>query len=99
VNVTRGTGAPLQAYRNEQLADPEVTAAYEAVSDAYRIARAILEARVQSKLTQEALAARMGTTQSVIARLESGRTMPSTWTLVRLAEATGTAFCPQFIAK
>jgi len=86
-------------YRNEQLADPKVKAAYEALTDEYRIARAIIEARVQSKLTQEELAARMGTTQSVIARLESGRTMPSTRTLVRIAEATGTAFCPQFIAR
>jgi ribosome-binding protein aMBF1 (putative translation factor) len=97
--LTRGTGSPLQAYRNEQRAVPEVTAASEALSDAYRIARAILEARVHSKLTQEALAARMGTTPSVIARLERGRIMPSTRTLVRLAEAIGTAFCPQFIAK
>ncbi len=31
----------------------------------------------------------MGTTQAVIARLESGRTKPSTRTLERLAEATG----------
>ena len=95
-------GSPMKRfkdYRNEQLADPTVKAAYEALSDAYRIARAIIEARVQSKLTQEELAARMGTTQSVIARIESGRTMPSTRTLVQIAEATGTAFCPQFVAK
>jgi transcriptional regulator with XRE-family HTH domain len=32
----------------------------------------------------------MDTTQSVIARLESGRTRPSTKTLERLAAATGT---------
>ena len=32
----------------------------------------------------------METTQSVIARLESGRTRPSTQTLDRLANATGT---------
>jgi transcriptional regulator with XRE-family HTH domain len=32
----------------------------------------------------------METTQSVIARLESGRTRPSTQTLERLAAATGT---------
>jgi transcriptional regulator with XRE-family HTH domain len=31
----------------------------------------------------------MGTTQTVIARLESGRTMPSTRTLERFAKATG----------
>ena len=45
-------GSPMKrfkGYRNEQLADPTVKAAYEALSDAYRMARAIIEARVQSK--------------------------------------------------
>jgi transcriptional regulator with XRE-family HTH domain len=32
----------------------------------------------------------MGTTQAVVARLESGRTMPSTRTLERFAKATNT---------
>jgi transcriptional regulator with XRE-family HTH domain len=31
----------------------------------------------------------MGTSQSTIARLESGQTLPSTKTLIRFAEATG----------
>jgi len=38
------------------------------------------------------LAARMGTSQSTIARLESGETLPSTKTLLRYAEATGSRF-------
>ena len=42
------------------------------------------------RLTQEEIAQRMGTTQQVISRLESGRTKPSTRTLERYAEATGT---------
>ena len=54
------------------------------------LARAVIEARVTAGLTQEQLAQRMDTTQSVIARLESGRTRPSTQTLERLAVATGT---------
>ena len=32
----------------------------------------------------------MGTTQSVIARLEGGKSRPSTTTLAKLAKATGT---------
>ena len=32
----------------------------------------------------------MNTTQSVIARLEGGRTCPSTTTLMKFAQATGT---------
>jgi len=46
--------------------------------------------RATAGLTQQQLAQRMATTQSVIARLESGRTRPSTQTLERLAAATGT---------
>jgi transcriptional regulator with XRE-family HTH domain len=41
-------------------------------------------------LTQEQLAERMHTTQSVIARLEGGHVRPSTRTLERFAQATGT---------
>lgn len=41
-------------------------------------------------MTQEAVAKAMGTTQAAIARLESGRSMPSTRTLQRFADATGT---------
>ncbi|TAM33331.1 MAG: XRE family transcriptional regulator, partial [Burkholderiaceae bacterium] len=37
----------------------------------------------------EQVAERMQTTQSTIARMESGRTMPSLRTLSRYAEATG----------
>jgi ribosome-binding protein aMBF1 (putative translation factor) len=56
----------------------------------FALARAVIAARVSAGLTQQQLAQRMDTTQSVIARLESGRTRPSTQTLERLAAATGT---------
>lgn len=48
-----------------------------------------LKARARAGLTQSELAERMHTTQSTIARLESGRTMPSMRTLARYAGATG----------
>ena len=64
--------------------------AYEELAPEFAIARAVIDARVTAGLTQEQLAQRMDTTQSVIARLESGRTRPSTQTLERLAAATGT---------
>ncbi|MGB8841321.1 MAG: helix-turn-helix transcriptional regulator [Aliidongia sp.] len=56
----------------------------------FTLARELIAARVCAGLTQEQLAQRMGTTQSVIARLESGRRMPGVRTLERLAAATGT---------
>lgn len=63
---------------------------HEELAAEFEIARAVIDARVTAGLTQEQLAQRMDTTQSVIARLESGRTRPSTQTLERLAAATGT---------
>ena len=64
--------------------------AHEDLAPEFALSRAVIHARVAAGLTQEQLAQRMDTTQSVIARLESGRTRPSTQTLERLAAATGT---------
>lgn len=64
--------------------------AQEALAPEFELARAVIQARVRAGLTQEQLARRMETSQSVIARLESGRVRPSTQTLERLASATKT---------
>ena len=48
-------------------------------------------------MTQEQVAKVMGTTQTTIARLESGRSMPSTRTLQRFAAATGTKLRISFV--
>jgi transcriptional regulator with XRE-family HTH domain len=47
------------------------------------------EARYRAGLTQRELAERAGTAQSVIARIETGKTDPSTSTLNHLIEAAG----------
>ena len=62
---------------------------FAALGSEFALASAMIEARAKAGLTQEQLAKRMHTTQAVIARLESGRTKPSTRTLERLAKATG----------
>src|SRR5580704_2999233 len=74
----------------ERLKDPEFKAAYDALEDEFALAGALIEARSKADMTQEQVAHAMGTTQTVIARLESGRTMPSTRTLKRFAKATHT---------
>jgi ribosome-binding protein aMBF1 (putative translation factor) len=68
----------------------EYRKAYEELAPEFALAHAVIKARATAGLTQEQLAQRMDTTQSVIARLESGRTRPSSQTLERLAAATGT---------
>jgi ribosome-binding protein aMBF1 (putative translation factor) len=80
----------LRQLRKELLAEPAVREAYEKQQAEYAIARAIIAARAHAGLSQAELAARMGTSQPFVARLESGRTLPSIRTLLRVAEATGT---------
>ena len=79
----------LKTLRAELLADPRVRAAYEEQAPEFEMARELLTARLRAGLTQEQIAQRMGTTQSVIARLEAGKRMPSLRTVQRYAQATG----------
>jgi transcriptional regulator with XRE-family HTH domain len=53
------------------------------------LASALLHMRGRSQLTQAQVAARMSTTQTAIARLESGRQNPSVQTLQSYARANG----------
>lgn len=69
--------------------DPDYRAAYDALQDEFALASELIGARVRAGLSQAELATRMNTSQSAIARLESGRTRPSVRTLERLAAATG----------
>lgn len=79
----------LSQLRPQLLADPEIRAEHDALGPEFIIARELIGARARAGLTQDEIASRMGTTQSTIARLESGRDMPSMRTLMRYAEATG----------
>lgn len=69
-------------------ANPEVKASFDELDPEYTLARELIAARVRAGLTQTQLAERMNTTQSTIARLESGKSLPSLRTLQRIAEAT-----------
>jgi transcriptional regulator with XRE-family HTH domain len=69
--------------------DPEYRAAYDALEEEFTLAAVLIEARARAGLTQQELAQRMKTTQSVVARLEGGQVMPTTRTLEKIAKATG----------
>ena len=62
---------------------------YKALEEEFSLVGSLIEARTRAGLTQEQVARSMKTTQAVIARLESGGSKPSTRTLERFAEATG----------
>ena len=79
----------LKTLHEKWMQDPEYRGAYDALEGEYALAGAITAARGKAGLTQEEVAQRMHTTQSNIARLESGRTTPSTRTLEKFAQAVG----------
>ena len=81
---------PVEEAFREWEKNPEFRAAYDALEDEFALAGALIKARGEADMTQEQVAQAMGTTQAVVARLESGRVMPSTRTLSRYAAATGT---------
>jgi len=79
----------MNTVNKKMLADHEVRKAYDALDEEFALARELIAARVRAGLTQAELAQRMGTTQSAIARLESGAQLPSVKTILRFAKATG----------
>ena len=79
----------LKTLHEKWTKDPEYRKAYDALEEEFALAAAIASARGKAGLTQEEVAQRMQTTQSNIARLEAGRTTPSTRTLEKFAEAVG----------
>jgi transcriptional regulator with XRE-family HTH domain len=69
--------------------DPEYRREHEALEEEFSLVSALIKSRTRAGLTQEEVAHRMKTTQAVVARLEGGGSKPSTRTLERYAEATG----------
>ena len=79
----------LKTLKRELLADAETRAAYDEMADEFAIAHELIAARTRAGLSQGEVAQRMGTTQSVVARLESGKRPPSMRTVQRFAQAVG----------
>ena len=75
--------------KRELLKDPEFAEEYEALRPEYELAGSLIALRIERGLTQQEVALKMNTTQSVISRLESGSANPSLATLKRLADALG----------
>jgi transcriptional regulator with XRE-family HTH domain len=79
----------ISSLHKKWLKDPAYRKEYEALEEEFALASAMIAARSRAGLTQNQLAHLMKTTQSTIARLESGKSLPSGKTLQRFAKATG----------
>ena len=81
----------LKRFKARALARPGVAKAYAQLDEEFSFLDEVLKARAATGLTQAQVAARIGTTQSAVARLESAeaRHSPSIATLQRYAKALG----------
>jgi transcriptional regulator with XRE-family HTH domain len=73
----------------EWKSDPEFARAYEDRAPEFEIARAVIRHRLELGLTQAELAAKVGTKQASISRLENAAGHPSFSFLKRVARALG----------
>jgi ribosome-binding protein aMBF1 (putative translation factor) len=78
-----------ELHAKDYAGDAAYRKAYDDLEEEYALIGALIEARARANLSQAQLAERMNTTQTAIALLESGNTMPSTRTLRKIAKATG----------
>jgi len=92
---------PKAYAKKKRKADPEFRAAYDALEDEFAALGALLHARKDAGLTQADVAARMGVSQPVLARIESSlgsrKHSPSLATLRKYAGACGKKLIIQMV--
>lgn len=78
-----------QELHQEWMKAPKFRREYEKLEPEFRIANALIEARIKGKITQAELAEKANTGQAVISRLENMNAKPSLSLIQRIAEALG----------
>jgi len=76
----------FQEYLSKQLKNKDIKKYYDEYGKQLEIAYQILQLRKKKKMSQAALAKKLGTNQSNIARMESGQQNFTTETLQRVAK-------------
>ncbi|MFO7772508.1 MAG: helix-turn-helix transcriptional regulator [Dehalococcoidia bacterium] len=82
--------ASLRSYKDVKkrfLSEPEFRREYEALGPEFELVESIIRRRIELKMSQEDLAAKVGTGQAAISRLESGNANPTLASLVEIAAA------------
>jgi len=82
--------ASLRSYKDVKkrfLSEPEFRREYEALGPEFELVESIIKRRIELKMSQEELAAKVGTGQAAISRLESGNANPTLASLVEIAAA------------
>ncbi len=79
----------LTELHKREMKDPEYRKHYDALELEFQIIHLIIKARRERNITQKKLAEMMGTSQSVVARFESGKGNPTLSFLQKLTFALG----------
>ena len=85
-----------ETHKKKLLRNPKVRQALKENELECQIARALIEARIKHGLTQQELANRLNTKQSVLSRVENAQTTPSLSFLKRLARVLNVPLRVQF---
>ena len=85
--MNRTAGVPWKKARQQMIEEnPELATALEELAPEYEIARQLIKARLESGMTQEELALKIGTRQSNISRIERGQQNTSIGMLNKVAK-------------
>lgn len=79
----------LESFKKELLHDKESRRLYDELGPEFALIDLLIQQRVEKKMSQAALAEKLGTKQSAISRFESGAYHPTLSFLYRLADALG----------
>lgn len=79
--------------------DPKFVREWEKVEPEYQLARSLIGARLEKKMTQAELARKIGSKQPVVSRIEAMASLPSVSLLKRIADALNTRLVIRFLPK
>lgn len=77
----------MSLWKKKALKNTKIKAEYDKIQPEFSLIQAMVDARVKKRVTQKELARKIGTKQSVISRLETGRGNPTVAFLKKLAAA------------
>lgn len=89
----------LDILTEDLMQDPQFREEYEKIQPEMDIKRALMQARIQSGMTQVQLSEASGISQADISRLENGTRNPNLGLLKRLADAMNTTLKIEFVPK
>jgi len=85
-----------ESFKKELLRDKEFAKEYKRLEPQYALISQLIGIRLKKGLTQKEMAKKLGTKQSAIARLESGKYNPTLEFLQKTAKALGTKLVISF---